>query len=320
VEGIYKFQLQVSDDKGASASDTLSITVNAAAPPPAVNQPPVVSAGNDITITLPVNSVTLTATASDADGSIASYSWSKLSGPSQFIINSVSSAQTTVQSLVEGSYSFRITVTDNNGASASDTITVTVNAAVVVAPPPPPPPAPNQAPVANAGRDTTLYSANTTTLQGSGFDPDGTIVAYRWRQLSPQSPCELVSPLQAKSSVRGLKDGTYSFELEVTDDRGARASDTVYIEVKNLTSSTVSIYPNPTKGPITLTIEAQTKTNLTSLVIYDVSGKVVQHENFLRSTYVMAKQLDLSSLISGTYFIEIAADINTKQSIKLIKE
>jgi hypothetical protein len=34
----------------------------------------------------------------------------------------------------------------------------------------------------------------------------------------------------------------------------------------------------------------------------------------------MAKQLDLSSLISGTYFIEIAADINTKQSIKLIKE
>jgi len=97
------------------------------------NQPPLVSAGSPQTITLPVNSVTLTGSASDPDGSIASYLWTQVSGPSVANISNATSVSATMSSLVQGSYIFRLTATDNSGTSASGDVTVTVNAAV---PPP----------------------------------------------------------------------------------------------------------------------------------------------------------------------------------------
>ena len=47
-QGVYKFQLTVTDNAGASAKDTVQVTVNAAAP---VNQAPKANAGADINIT-----------------------------------------------------------------------------------------------------------------------------------------------------------------------------------------------------------------------------------------------------------------------------
>lgn len=55
-------------------------------------------------------------------------------------------------------------------------------------PPPgdiPPPPVENQAPVADAGNDSTYNPKQTATLDGSAsFDADGDIVAYQWVQIS----------------------------------------------------------------------------------------------------------------------------------------
>ena len=83
----------------------------------APNQSPTANAGADKVISLPTNSVTLTGSGSDPDGSIASYAWSKVSGGSA-TINNPSSATTTISGLVQGSYIFRLTVTDNGGATA----------------------------------------------------------------------------------------------------------------------------------------------------------------------------------------------------------
>ncbi|HEU4472161.1 MAG TPA: T9SS type A sorting domain-containing protein [Flavisolibacter sp.] len=113
------------------------LTEAGTAPPP--NQAPVVNAGTDKTITLPVSSIAMTASASDADGSIASYAWTKLSGPTSFAFSSASVLNPTISTLVQGSYVFRLTVTDNAGATRSDDVAIVVNPAVVVTPPPPPP-------------------------------------------------------------------------------------------------------------------------------------------------------------------------------------
>ncbi len=93
---------------------------------------------------------------------IASYQWTKISGPSQYNIVSPTQAQTVINNLVQGVYQFQLTVTDNLGATGIDTVKVTVNPA-------------NIPPTANAGPDQTItLPTNTVTLFGSGNDPDGT--------------------------------------------------------------------------------------------------------------------------------------------------
>ncbi|SKA40191.1 hypothetical protein SAMN04488128_105137 [Chitinophaga eiseniae] len=89
-----------------------------------VNQPPVVNAGNSQTITLPAT-LTLSATASDPDGTIASYTWTKTSGANAQI-TTPNAATTTVTGLTGGTYMFRCTVTDDKGATAYSEVQVTV--------------------------------------------------------------------------------------------------------------------------------------------------------------------------------------------------
>jgi predicted esterase len=124
VLGTYVFKLKVTDNKGASSEDQLTIVVNAAA-----NVAPVAKAGTDVTITLPTNTVTLNGSGStDSDGTIASYLWTKVSGPAATIANA-SGSSTAINSLVEGTYVFKLKVTDNDGASSEDQLTVIVNPA-----------------------------------------------------------------------------------------------------------------------------------------------------------------------------------------------
>lgn len=127
VQGTYVFRLSATDNQGATATDDVSLTVSAAT----ANQLPVANAGADKVVTLPTNSVTLNGSGSDPDGSVSSYAWSKVSGPSGGTISSPSLASTNITNMVEGSYSFRLTVTDNNGGQHSDDVLVTVNAAPV---------------------------------------------------------------------------------------------------------------------------------------------------------------------------------------------
>ena len=87
------------------------------------------NAGVDQTITLPVNSATLTGSGTDIGGTIASYQWVAITGPSTVTITNATSASTTITALVQGTYKFALTVTDNFGTTAKDTIQITVNPA-----------------------------------------------------------------------------------------------------------------------------------------------------------------------------------------------
>lgn len=92
------------------------------------NKPPIASAGQDVAITLPTNTVTLSAISStDADGTITSYKWEKVNGGSA-TLNQVNTALN-ASGLTQGVYVFRVTVTDNGGLSDNDEVQVTVNPA-----------------------------------------------------------------------------------------------------------------------------------------------------------------------------------------------
>jgi hypothetical protein len=121
--GIYVFELTVTDNKGASAKDLVSIIVNAAP-----NQLPVANAGDDTTIAIPSSTSVLNGTGSyDPDGTITSYRWRQISGPTSTVLGNTNLSITSVSNLVSvGDYAFELTVTDNNGASRKDTVGITI--------------------------------------------------------------------------------------------------------------------------------------------------------------------------------------------------
>jgi len=244
VQGVYQFVLTVTDNQGATGRDTVVVTVNAAAPPP--NQAPTANAGIDQNITLPTNTVNLNGSGTDPDGTIASYQWTKIAGPAQFVIVSPAFNQTVVNNLVQGVYQFVLTVTDNQGATGRDTVVVTVNAA------PPPPPA-NQAPTANAGADQSItLPTNAVNLNGSGSDPDGTIASYQWTKIAGPAQFNIVSASAAQTVVNNLVQGVYQFVLTVTDNQGATGRDTVVVTVNaavppsSCSGRRLNIQPNQT--------------------------------------------------------------------------
>ena len=95
------------------------------------NQVPAAMAGDDQTLVLPASSVTLAGMAHDLDGSISSYAWSQTSGPATATLSGATTASLTASGLVAGTYLFRLTVTDNQGATGFDEVTVTVNKAAL---------------------------------------------------------------------------------------------------------------------------------------------------------------------------------------------
>ena len=125
--GVFKFQLRVTDNQGATAVDTVQIIVDSVIYPSPGWITPVANAGADQTITLPTNSTSVTASAStSASGFVVGWLWEKISGPATYTIGSPTSETTTLSNLVQGTYVFRLTVTDNRDFTGTDEVTITV--------------------------------------------------------------------------------------------------------------------------------------------------------------------------------------------------
>jgi chitinase len=110
--------LVVSDGFTASAPETTTVTI--------VNRAPVANAGADKTVSRR-SAVTLDGRgSSDADGTIAAYSWRQVSGP----VVTLSGAATSVASFTAPNLVttlvFELRVTDGDGATAVDQVVVTV--------------------------------------------------------------------------------------------------------------------------------------------------------------------------------------------------
>lgn len=112
--GSYNVTLTVTDNNGATATDTSKILVSE-------NKAPIISASADpISGYVPLT-VQFTASASDPDGSISSYHW-------DFDDGSTSSEQNPTHTFTSaGEYMVEITVEDDYDESVSDTLQITAN-------------------------------------------------------------------------------------------------------------------------------------------------------------------------------------------------
>ncbi|QMU31310.1 malectin domain-containing carbohydrate-binding protein [Adhaeribacter radiodurans] len=98
---------------------------------------------------------------------------------------------------------------------------------------------PNQAPIANAGTDKAItLPTNSVGLNGSGTDPDGTIQAYSWSQVSGPNTATFNNKTVASPTVSGLVAGSYVFSLVVKDNFGtSSAADQIVVTVNSTTGT-----------------------------------------------------------------------------------
>ncbi|XP_044941038.1 dyslexia-associated protein KIAA0319 homolog isoform X2 [Mustela putorius furo] len=123
-EGVYTFQLTVTDSAKQQSTAVVAVTVQ-----PASNSPPRAHAGGHRVLVLPSNSITLDGSRSTDDQGVVSYLWvrdGQSPAAGDVIGRSDHSAALQLTNLVEGVYTFRLQVVDGQGALDTDTATVEV--------------------------------------------------------------------------------------------------------------------------------------------------------------------------------------------------
>jgi len=224
--GNYTYQLIITDNQGNNSASRLSIQVNPA-PLPVASIPSAV-AGNDQAITLSSGSTASAvidgSASSDAGGSIISYKWGKLSGPSGDQVISASQARTTVNFIAPGNYTYQLIITDNQGNNSASRLSIQVN----------PAPLPVASiPTAIVGNDQTItLPVNTFILDGkSSKDIGGTITSYLWGKLSGPAGDVISNSDQQKTTVTVTNPGYYTYQLFITDNQGNSSYSRLYITV-----------------------------------------------------------------------------------------
>ncbi|XP_060889564.1 dyslexia-associated protein KIAA0319 homolog isoform X2 [Labrus mixtus] len=185
---------------------------------------PVAVVGPDRKLSLPVSSLTLDGSRSTDDRGVVSYRWDAVSGPPGLKLEGGDQAVATVTGLRMGRYTFRLTVSDQEGATDSASLTVRVQEARSLPP------------VAHAsGSHTLTLPNNSLILRGSVTDGDQSEVHFLWVRDS-QSPAAgnvlYVSETQASLYLANLVEGTYLFQLRVTDAQGRSCAAMATVEVR----------------------------------------------------------------------------------------
>jgi len=191
-----------------NGNGVLQITENDVPLPP-INRPPLVDAGPDQTITLPTDTASLSATATD-DGlpatSTLTASWRKVSGPGPVTFADASSLTTSATFVDPGDYVLELKVSDGQLFS-TDTLTITLIPR-------------NQPPTVEAGPDQEIELPNSATLNGSVSDdalPRGATVTVNWSVVSGPGNVTFADANTATTTATFSAPGTYILKLTAND-------------------------------------------------------------------------------------------------------
>lgn len=186
--GSYTVRLVATDDRGGQGTVTRNVTVSNT-PPTAAFQS--ASAGLDASFDA--------AASSDIDGRITSYAWEYGDG-------ATGTGPTPRHSYANpGTYTVKLTVTDNSGATGSSTAGIVVDR-VNVSP--------------SAAFSTQVKDLTVSFDAGASSDPDGTISSYSWNFGDGTTATGI------RQSHTYSRAGDYEVTLTVIDNRGASSTAT----------------------------------------------------------------------------------------------
>lgn len=251
------------------------------------------------------------------DGRFTAFLWEKLSGPSVSMTGQ-NSANVKLTDLQEGEYVFRFSAMDNMGRTGLDEMTLRVDV-------------PNQVPVVYAGRDVTITTAYTQYhLPGTGFDPDGRFVAFKWEKISGPA-VTMIQANTANLKISGFEEGRYVFRFSATDNDGATASDEVMVTVEateetpaSLLAGTtgVAAYPNTFQSSVNVEIKTEEPEEY-QIMVFDMLGEIIYQNSFVPDSFNSGTHLiDFSGQVirEGPYYIHVENQAgNFRKMLKIVK-
>lgn len=205
---IYDSTYTLDQVKGISGAPNSAPTVSVSNPPSTVS-----------------SSISIPAVGNDIDGTIASYSWTQQSGPNTATLSGQTTSTLNVSGMVNGTYVFKVTVTDNLGATGEALVTVVK--------------IPGEPAVVTIGDGGWLV--NETSAQANVTVSGNGPFTYSWRQVSGKS-YTASSHTVLEPVFSDLRGGKYVWQLDVTDANGLVTSKLFELKVR-VTISKVKIKP-----------------------------------------------------------------------------
>lgn len=104
-------------------------------------------------------------------------------------------------------------------------------------------PSKNKQPVSVAGPDISItLPEDSVFLDGrASYDPDGTIISYKWEKISGPASSIIENPAGALTKVKNLGKGSYYFRLTVIDNKNDSSESKKHIEVNDAPLPAITI-------------------------------------------------------------------------------
>jgi hypothetical protein len=264
--GSYSVTATATDANGYTGSTYLPITVNGPNAPPTVAM---TAPANGASFTAPAT-ITLTATASDTDGSITKVEF--LQNGAVLGVTNIAPYGMIWSSVGMGSYTLSARATDNaTGVTTSAPVTITVGA-------------PNNPPTVSLTSPTagsTFSAPATISLAANASDSDGSVTRVDFYQGGTLIGGSTSAPYVASWSNVG--PGSYTLTAKATDNRGAvTTSSPVNVAVVTANSPPIVSLTSPSMGasyfaPATITLAATAT---------DTDGTVVRVDFYQGATLI----------------------------------
>ena len=191
---------------------------------------------------------------------------------------------------------------------------------------------PNPIVTADAGSDRTVSLGSTVQLSGRGLGPNP-FRAYLWEKVT--GPNLTLTTRGANATLTNLQVGSYVMRFTATDSEGNSGSDKMTLRVtgnnartasaikahpaaekiSELAHSTLSAYPNPTNGSITVKLPNGDQ-QPGVLTLTDISGKVVHRQIVSDAETVSALSIPTERIGKGMYLLRWQQE-NKQQTFKL---
>ena len=214
------FELTVTDDRGKSSQDSITLSL-------IYNNPPIADAGQNFAADEGISVALDGSASSDSEDSTLAYFWQQVDSSGYAItLDDPSSATPSFTTPIVGAdieLIFQLTVTDSLGKSSDANVSISVIY--------------NIPPIADAGTDQTVYEGDSVALDGSSSsDSDGSTLTYLWQQVDSSgyaitlNNADTAKPTFITPNPIGA-DTDLIFQLTVTDSLGKSADANATISV-----------------------------------------------------------------------------------------